>query len=253
MKVVIIEDEAPAFRRLQRILEELDEQIEIVEVIDTVKDSIAWFEADGQADLIFMDIQLADGLSFEIFKAVEIRTPVIFTTAYDEYTLKAFEVNSIDYLLKPIDKSRLDKSLGKLQEMKQLFSTGLNLSSILEQIKPEAKKYRRRFLIRSRAQMIPVKVDDIAYFFTENGLVYLQKRDQKKHPIDQTLDQLESEVNPEEFFRINRQFLCSLEAIQRSYSYDKGKILIELSPKNNEVVLVSRDKASQFKRWLEGR
>ena len=121
MKVLIIEDEAPAFRRLQRILEELDQEIEIVDVFDTVKDSISWFENEGKADLIFMDIQLADGLSFEIFKSVEIKIPVIFTTAYDEYTLKAFEVNSIDYLLKPIDKERLNKSLSKWQEMRQLF------------------------------------------------------------------------------------------------------------------------------------
>ncbi|MAY84686.1 MAG: DNA-binding response regulator [Flavobacteriales bacterium] len=253
MKVLIIEDEAPAFRRLQRILEDLDEDIEIVDVFDTVKDSISWFEDGGSADLIFMDIQLADGLSFEIFKSVEIKTPVVFTTAYDEYTLKAFEVNSIDYLLKPIDKERLKQSLDKWDELKQLFSGGLDLNRILDQIKPESKKYRKRFLVRIREQLIPIKTEEIAYFYTENGVVYLQKRDDRKYPLEQTLDQLEMDVDPDSFYRLNRQFLCSIDALKSSHTYDKGKILVELAPKPQEVVLVSRDKASQFKRWLEGK
>lgn len=253
MKVLIIEDEAPAFRRLQRILEDLQEEIEIIDVFDTVKDSIAWFESGAKADLIFMDIQLADGLSFEIFKKVEVKIPVVFTTAYDEYTLKAFEVNSIDYLLKPIDKNRLQQTLSKWEDLKNLFSGAIDLNQIIAQIQPESRKFRNRFLVRSRDQLMPIKIDEVAYFFTSNGLVYLQKKDDKKFPIEQTLDQLEFELDPELFFRINRQFLCTIDALKKSYAYEKGKILVELSPKPQDVVLVSRDKASQFKRWLEGR
>ncbi len=253
IRVLIIEDEAPAFRRLQRILEELEPEIEILEVIDTVKDAVEWFELGGSADLIFMDIQLADGLSFEIFRQTEVKQAVIFTTAYDEYTLKAFEVNSIDYLLKPIDKERLQISISKWEDLKKFYAGETDIRKILDQIQPEAKKYRSRFLVRSRDQLIPVKTNEIAYFYTENGIIFLKKLDGKKYPIESPLDNLEMDLDPDLFFRINRQYLCNLEAIESSYNYDKGKIMIELQPKADETVLVSRDKASQFKRWLEGK
>lgn len=250
LKVLIIEDEAPAFRRLQRILEELVEGVKIIDVFDTVKASVEWFQKGGKADLIFMDIQLADGLSFEIFREVEVKQPVIFTTAYDEYTLKAFEVNSIDYLLKPIDPERLKLSLSKWEDLKELYSGATDIRQILDQIQPEGKKYRKRLLVRNRDQLIPVKVEDIAYCFTENGVVYLRKLDGKKYALEGTLDGLEMELDPLDFFRINRQYLCRLDAIKSSHTYDKGKILVELEPKTEEVVLVSKDKASQFKKWL---
>lgn len=253
MKVLIVEDEAPAFRRLQRILEEIDSEIEIIEVLDTVKGAVNWFEDGNTADLIFMDIQLADGLSFDIFRQVEVKQAVIFTTAYDEYTLKAFEVNSIDYLLKPIDKERLTISLSKWEELKKLYSGEVNIRQILDQIQPEEKSYRSRFLVRSRDQMIPVKANSIAYFYTDNGVVYLRKTDGKKYPLESPLDNLERELDPNEFFRINRQYLCNIEAIESSYAYDKGKIMVEMNPKAEEPVLVSKDKAAQFKRWLEGK
>jgi len=253
IKVLIIEDEAPAFRRLQRILEEIDSEIEILEVIDTVKDAVNWFEIGGKADLIFMDIQLADGLSFDIFRQVKVDQAVIFTTAYDEYTLKAFEVNSIDYLLKPIDKERLELSLNKWEELKKLYSGNLDIQGILDQIQPESKKYRSRFLVRSRDELFPVKTEEIAYFFMDSGVVYLRRTDGKKFPIESPLDNLERELDPNNFYRINRQFLCHIDSIASSVQFDKGKILIELLPKNEETVLVSRDRASQFKRWLEGK
>lgn len=253
MKVLIVEDEAPAFRRLQRILEEIDQAVEIIDVFDTVKAAVEWFESGGTADLIFMDIQLADGLSFDIFRQVDVKLPVIFTTAYDEYTLKAFEVNSIDYLLKPIDIDRLKVSLSKWEELKQLYGGARDIRQILDQIQPEGKRYRRRFLVRSRDQLIPIKIEDIAYFYTDKGIVYLKKFDGKKFAIEHPLDSIEVELDPLEFFRINRQYLSNIDSISSSYTYDKGKILIELQPKSDEPVLVSRDKASQFKRWLEGK
>lgn len=251
MKVLIIEDEAPAFRRLQRILESLDESIEIIEVIDTVEESINWLNNNALPDLIFMDIQLADGLSFEIFESIEIAAPVIFTTAYDEYALKAFKVNSIDYLLKPIDEEKLAQSLSKLKSLRSTFSSVPDLKAILRGIQPEQKKYKSRFLVKSRDRLLSIKANDIAYFITENGIVYLFTKEGDKKVFDKPLDQIEEQLDPENFFRINRQCVANIEAIEAAHAYDKGKIMVELRPKTSQTVLVSREKATEFKRWMD--
>lgn len=250
MRVLIIEDEAPAFRRLQRILESLVEDIEIVEVIDTVEESIKYLSASPALDLIFMDIQLADGLSFEIFEEVEPSAPVIFTTAYDEYALKAFKVNSIDYLLKPIDEELLQQSLNKLEKVRLSFSQSPDLKSILRSIQPEAKSYKRRFLVKQRDRLLSIKSEEIAYLFTEMGIVYIMTLNSHKYAFDKPLDQLESQLDPEQFFRINRQIIGSIEAIAAAHPFEKGKIMVELSPKLNIPTIVSREKASDFKRWM---
>lgn len=251
MKVLIIEDEAPAFRRLQRILEELRTDIKILDVIDTVQDSIQWLKANQTPDLIFMDIQLADGISFEIFDSIEITTPVIFTTAYDEYTLKAFKVNSIDYLLKPINKELLEKSLQKFSNLRDAYSGGINIKEILNSIQPESKNYKKRFLVRSKDQLISIKTAEIAFFFTENGTVYLRTLKGNKFHLDTTLDTLEYQLDPQVFYRLNRQHLIHLDSIISSHSYDKGKIMVEVKPKTNLPLIVSRDKATDFKKWLD--
>jgi DNA-binding LytR/AlgR family response regulator len=251
MRVVIIEDEAPAFRRLQRSLEKLDESIEIIEVLDTVKESVLWLQKGIPVDLIFMDIQLADGLSFEIFERLEVNTPVVFTTAYDEYTLKAFKVNSIDYLLKPIDEALLDQSLNKWKKLRENYSQPIDLNRILQGIQPEEKTYKNRFLVRSRDQLISIKSEDIAYFYTDSGTVYLRTHDEQKFWLDQALDLIEAKLNPASFYRLNRQYIGNIEAIKTTLAYDKGKLMVDLYPKSERPVLVSREKASDFKRWLD--
>jgi len=252
MKTLIIEDEAPAFRRLQRILEEIEEKIEIIEVIDSVEESVKWLKNHQLPDLIFMDIQLADGLSFEIFNEIEINTPVIFTTAYDEYTLKAFKVNSIDYLLKPINKELLKDSLEKYKRLNSGSNHDhVDISQILKQINPEQKRYKSRFLVKVRDQLISIESKNIAYFYTENGLVYSITKSGKKFMMDYTLDELEDCLEPQMFYRLNRQFISSFDAISKSYQWDKGKLKVDLEPAFNDVVLISRDKASDFKKWLD--
>ena len=253
MKVLIIEDEAPAFRRLQRILEELEPTVEIIDVIDSVSESVKWLRNHEQVDLIFMDIQLADGLSFQIFDQLEVKSPVIFTTAYDEYTLKAFSVNSIDYLLKPIDKDLLKKSLDKYSSMKEVFqgNNSLDLNAIIKSIQLEEKRYKSRFLIKVKDQLVSVETKNIAYFYTEDGLVFIKTKSDKKYIADFTLDELEDLLDPTAFFRLNRQFIAQFDAIESSFQWDKGKLKVALTPNTKTAVLVSRDRANEFKRWLD--
>jgi DNA-binding LytR/AlgR family response regulator len=250
MKVLIIEDEAPAFRRLQRILEAVLPTIEILEVLDTVSESIKWFKNNSAPDLIFMDIQLADGLSFEIFESVEIKSPIIFTTAYDEYAIKAFKVNSIDYLLKPIEEEKLRGSLNKLKEIKEQYSGALDLKNILKEIQPEKQEYKTRFLVKTKQKLISIKATEINYFFSENGINYIYDSKHTKYVYDKPLDQIEEQLNPENFYRLNRQCLSNIEAISAVHPFDKGKMLVDLIPKTNLPTVVSRDKASDFKKWL---
>ncbi len=252
MKVLIIEDEAPAFRRLQTVLEELNPSIQIIDVLDTVADSIKWFENHNPPDLIFMDIQLSDGISFDIFDNVEINTPVIFTTAYDEYTLRAFKVNSIDYVLKPIKKEALGQSLTKFYQFKEAFgpSNTPNLNQLLKQIKLEEKQYKTRFLIKMKEALISIESDDIAYFQTRHGVVYLYNHAGRNYLIDYTLEELAQQINPTQFFRANRQFLINFKSILTVHKYHKNKLLIETSPAAKAPIIVSSERAATFKKWL---
>ncbi len=252
MKVVIIEDEAPAFRRLQKILEEQTLEIEIVEVIDSVADSIKWIRNHDLPDLIFMDIQLSDGISFEIFDEVEVSCPVIFTTAFDEYMLKAFKVNSIDYLLKPIKNEDLAMSLEKFQAMKKSFGGASNesLPDLLKQIRLDDKKYKTRFLIKQGDKLWAVETKNISYFHLRHGVVHLVTNDGKKYIMDQTLDELIGVLDPEQFYRANRQFIVAFEGVKVVHRYHKGKLLLELSPSCEEETIVSAEKASEFKNWM---
>ena len=254
MKVVIIEDEAPAFRRLQKILEEQSEDIEIVEVIDSVADSVKWIRNHELPDLIFMDIQLSDGISFEIFDEAEVTCPVIFTTAFDEYMLKAFKVNSIDYLLKPIKNEDLAMSLEKFNAMKKSFGGNSNhehLPDLLKQIRLDDKKYKTRFLIKQGDKLWAVEAKNISYFHLRHGVVHLITNDNKKYIMDQTLDELIGVLDPEQFFRANRQFIVAFGGVKMVHRYHKGKLLLELSPACDEETIVSAEKASEFKNWMD--
>ncbi len=252
MKVLIIEDEAPAFRRLQTILEELNPSIEIIDVLDTVLDSIKWFQNHNSPDLVFMDIQLSDGISFDIFEAVSINAPVIFTTAYDEYTLRAFKVNSIDYVLKPIKKEALAKSLNKFHQMKEVFGTtsAENIVALLKHVKLDEKQYKSRFLVKIKDALISIETDEIAHFQTRHGIVYLNSFAGRSYLIDYTLEELVQQLNPEQFFRANRQFLISFNAIVKVHKYHKGKLLIDTKSQPDEKIIVSSEKAAIFKKWL---
>ncbi|MEO9477302.1 MAG: LytTR family DNA-binding domain-containing protein [Cyclobacteriaceae bacterium] len=250
MKVLIIEDEAPAFRRLQKLLEEIQPDIEIVEVLDSVEESVKWFGNHNAPDLIFSDIQLSDGISFEIFDQVKMTRPVIFTTAFDEYMLKAFRVNSIDYLLKPIKQEDLKKSITKFHEMKSAFGGGADLTELLKQIHMGGRDYKARFLVRLKDKLVSVETEDIAYFQTRHGVVHLVTIQGRKYLMDQTLDEVCKQLDPKLFFRANRQFITQFKAIKEVNRYHKGKILVELSPATDEGVIVSAEKAGEFRKWL---
>ncbi|UII34075.1 LytTR family DNA-binding domain-containing protein [Fulvivirga ulvae] len=252
MKVLIIEDEAPAFRRLQKILEEVQSDIDIVDVLDSVEESIKWFNNHNAPDLIFMDIQLSDGVSFEIFENIKITRPVIFTTAFDEYMLKAFKVNSIDYLLKPIKKEELAQSLQKFHGMRSAFGNGEHpdLSELISRIRMDDRKYKARFLARQGEKLVSVETNNIAYFQTRHGVVHLVTQQDKKYLIDQNLDELGNHLDPDRFFRANRQFLINFSTIKTVHKYHKGKLLVELHLPTDEPLTVSSEKAGVFRGWL---
>ncbi|WP_109832499.1 LytR/AlgR family response regulator transcription factor [Reichenbachiella versicolor] len=251
MKVLIIEDEAPAFRRLQKLLEEIDSQIEIIDVFDGVQETVKYLQSHKAPDLIFMDIQLSDGISFEIFDQVEVKKPVIFTTAFDEYTLRAFKVNSIDYLLKPINQEDLIQSINKYKSLHVYDSPSeSNLSKIIKEIHLTDVKYKSRFLVKIGEKMLSVETKDIGSFHAKNGLVYLQTKQNKFYVIDHTLDEIIESLDPEKFFRANRQFIICYDCVTIVHKYGKGKLLVETSPIQEEQIIVSSERASVFKRWL---
>lgn len=251
MKVVIIEDEAPAFRRLQKTLEEVDPEIEILDVIDSVEESIKWIKNHQQPDLFFMDIQLNDGLSFDIFEEVDILKPVIFTTAFDEYMLKAFKVNSIDYLLKPIKKQELENALKKYQTLKSsLLNEPLQIQNLISQIQRTERKYKSRFLIKKGDKLFSLETSDCAFFNIHNGVLYANTFDRHQYIMDQTLEEVFAVLDPERFFKANRQFIINFKAIRSASRYFKGKILLELILPTDENIIVSAERASEFKLWF---
>jgi DNA-binding LytR/AlgR family response regulator len=251
MKVLIIEDEAPAFRRLQKILEEVEPGIEIVEVIDSVEDAVKYLKHHHLPALIFMDIQLSDGISFEIFDQVEVGCPVIFTTAFDDYMLRAFKVNSIDYLLKPIKKEELETSLRKFKSLAHQYGqSSADYAEVLRQIRQDQKKYKQRFLIRQGEKMMSVGVDEIAYFQLRNGVVSLHTWQQKSFVLDFNLDEILQQMDPQEFFRANRQYIVHVKSIQVAHKYHKGKVLLEIQPAPSDQVIVSAERATEFKLWF---
>jgi len=254
MKVLIIEDEAPAARRLQSLLAEYDPSIQTSAVIDSVEDAVAWLNNYPHPELIFMDIMLADGQSFEIFEHVEITVPIIFTTAYDEFAIKAFKVNSIDYLLKPIEPQLLAMALKKYHSIRQ--SPG-NLKELMESlllggIKSQKSRpdFKNRFLIKSGDKFIPIEISQVAYFSFEDKLTFLHTIHQKRHMLDHTLDELETLVDPSLFFRLNRQHIASFSSIKTVHNYFNGKLKVYLNPEVKDGIIVSKERAPFFKLWL---
>ncbi len=252
MKTLIIEDEKPAAKRLEKLLATHCPTCEIVGFLESVEAASNWLTTNPSPDLIFMDIQLADGLSFDIFSKTKITAPVIFTTAFDQYTLRAFKVNSVDYLLKPIDPEELKQAMVKYHNFFKQPDTyspsGIEnmLASVLQQ-----QEYKERFLVKSGQYLNYVPVKEIAYFYSEDGITFVQCLNGKKYIIEYTLDQLESTLNPVDFFRINRQVILRPEAIRKIATWFNSRLKVDISPANELNLIVSRDRVGEFKKWLD--
>ncbi|MBK7873160.1 MAG: response regulator transcription factor [Saprospiraceae bacterium] len=251
MNILIIEDEQPAAKRLVNLITGFRSQANILGMIDSVENAVKWLRSNPSPDLLFLDIQLADGLSFDIFNQVTVQSPAIFTTAYDQYTLKAFKLNSVDYLLKPIDPEELEQALTKFE---QFFRQKVNydLSAIQQMIQAMAQpQYKERFLVRVGQQMIYILVEEIRYFYSEDGLAYAKTVDNKKHLVDYTLEQLEEALDPKDFFRINRKVITHINAIQKIAPYFNSRLKLEMNPKADFDLIVSRERVNDFKNWLD--
>ncbi len=254
MNGLIIEDEFPAAERLKAILAKEAPHCHILASLPSVLEAVNWLQSHPMPDLIFSDIQLSDGLSFHIFEQVAVSSPIIFTTAYDEYAIRAFQLNSIDYLLKPIKPTDLRRALDKLGAMRNLLSqqqVQALLATIQEQL-PRTKSYQRRFLVEGKDQWIPVEEAEIAYFLSAHEMVYVVRRDGRRWILNETLEQLEDLLDPARFFRANRQFLVQMSSIERISPYFNGRLQLRLLPDPGEATLVSREKARAFRRWMEG-
>lgn len=254
MNILIIEDEYPAAERLQRLLQELPESIEVVDTLDSVESAVKWFAQHPAPDLILSDIQLSDGLSFEIYENTIVKAPIVFTTSYDEYAIKAFKVKSIDYLLKPVKLGELSQAIQKYKQWKHEFSATehmYKLEQLLDNLQHTGKQHKKRFLVRKGEQLLPLNEDEIAYFYTENELVFLYTHEGRKYVIDYTLEQLEHLLSPAKFFRINRQYILHLEAIQQIHNYFSNRYKLQVKPASPGEVIVSKGKARAFRAWLE--
>jgi len=253
MKIVIIEDELHNSRMLMGMISSLRPEWEIVATLESVKQSVNWFNNNEHPDLIFMDIQLTDGICFSIFEKVSIESMVVFTTAYDEYAIQAFEVNSIDYLLKPIKEEKLEKSILKFERITN-YSVDIkkpNYDEILKAIKDGEKSYRKRFLISGATSFFKIDINDIAYFYTTNRVTFAVMFNKKEHIVDFTMEKLEEELNPDMFFRVNRSQIISIGSIRKFESYFGGKLIVRLVKPFDESVTISRLKATEFKNWLD--
>ncbi|MFO7574298.1 MAG: LytTR family DNA-binding domain-containing protein [Bacteroidales bacterium] len=251
MKVVIVEDESFAVLRLKKMINEYDPDIEVVAELESVAESVAWFRANKEPDLIFLDIHLEDDLSFAIFEKVQISCPIIFTTAFDEYAIKAFKLKSIDYLLKPIVQEELAAALKKYREMTATAKQGNNLESLYQMLVSKVPEYRERFSVSYGAKIKTISIDQIAYFASEEGFTFAYLATKGSYPIDVSLDKLMEEVDPARFFRINRKILLGIDGIADIHVYPKSRLKLDLNPKFHEEVFVSLDRVTSFKKWLD--
>ncbi|MCF0064023.1 LytTR family DNA-binding domain-containing protein [Dyadobacter chenwenxiniae] len=247
-KILIIEDEKPAVRRLTQLLSEHLPEAQVLESLDTVSSAVNWFSTNPEPDLIFLDIQLADGISFEIFEKVKITAPIIFCTAYDQYAIKAFKLNSIDYLLKPIDPEELAQALTKFKSGRK--EAGISLEQIRSLMQPTTKAFKTRFLIKLGERIQSVDTQDIAFFFSEDKVTLLQTRQGKKYIVDYILDEIEEMVSPEQFFRINRKYISSIYAIRDVFTYSNSRLKVHLENCSDNDILISRERMGAFKSWL---
>lgn len=251
MNVIIIEDEKPSARRLQRMLSAMNLETEIM--LHSVEESIQWFHTNKHPDLIFLDIQLSDGLSFEIFESIDIKSAVIFTTAYDEYALQAFKLNSIDYLLKPIDEVELTKAVKKYQDrLPQKQEVTLDFNDIKKLlVNPIDREYKKRFSVKVGQHLKLINIEEIECFYSENKGTYLYTSEGRNYLLDTTLELLERELEPQIFFRISRKYFVNINAIKDMVSYTNSRLQIKLNTFSEDEVIVARERVKDFKEWLE--
>ena len=251
MKVLIIEDELPAARRIEQLIRQQRSQVEVLAVIDSITEAVKWFAQNPAPELILMDIHLADGLSFDIFQSIQIQSMVIFTTAYDQYAIRAFKVNSIDYLLKPIDALELKSALDKYDQMRgQTASFDYSmLNGMLDSLKN--RNYRERFLVKFGNAFTYIQAQEMRFCYAEDSLVFTRLADGKKYSLDHTLEQLEQLLNPTQFFRINRKILLHIEAVDKIHPYFNNRLKLELQPSPGFEIVVSRERVQDFKNWID--
>lgn len=252
MNVLIIEDEKPSARRLNRMLAELD--VTVNEMLHSVEEAITWFTQNEHPDLIFLDIQLSDGLSFEIFDEVEVKSAIIFTTAFDEYALQAFKLNSVDYLLKPIDDEDLEKAVLKYKErIPKQQNVALNFEDIkkLLGVTPIEREYKTRFTTKIGQHLKMISVDEIECFYSENKGTYAATKEGRNYLLDTTLEHLEDELEPKTFFRVSRKYFININAIKDIVSYTNSRLQIKLNNWSEQEIIVSRERVKDFKTWIE--
>lgn len=250
MNIIIIEDEKPAARLLQRKIEKLG--LEVNQMLHSVEEAVSWFRSHKHPDLIFLDIQLSDGLSFEIFEQIDIKSAIIFTTAFDEYALRAFKLNSIDYLLKPIDEEELSIAITKFKNQLQKSSVS---SFDFEMIKKmllgtESKEYKKRFSVKIGQQLKVIPIDEVECFYSENKGTYLHTFENRNYLLDGTLEQIEVELDPKDFYRVSRKFIIPLKAIKEIQVYSNSRLKVILPSYKDDEVVVSREKVTDFKAWI---
>ncbi|AMA48826.1 MULTISPECIES: LytR/AlgR family response regulator transcription factor [Flavobacterium] len=250
MNIIIIEDEKPSARLLQRKVEKLG--LLVNQLLHSVEEAIQWFQNNQHPDLIFLDIQLSDGLSFEIFETIDIKSAVIFTTAYDEYALRAFKLNSIDYLLKPIDEDDLEKAIHKF---KSRTSTLQNLSLDFDMIRrmlvnPVEKEYKKRFTVKIGQQLKLIEIQEIECFYSQDKGTYLHTLDNRDYLLEGTLEQLENELNPEDFYRISRKFIVPLKSIKEIQLHSNSRLKLILPSYKDDEIIVARERVNDFKKWI---
>jgi DNA-binding LytR/AlgR family response regulator len=256
MKILIVEDEELAAKKIKKTLAEVDDTAEVIAVTESIQNTVNWLEDNPAPDLILMDIELSDGQSFEIFSRTKVKSAVIFTTSYDEFALKAFKVNSIDYLLKPVQKEELSAALDKFKNMtgayKPADKTELNMDALVKELqqKLQPKDYRKRFLVKHGQKLVSIETDDIAYFFSDGRLNFFKTFDNRKFVVDYTMDELEDMLDPQRYFRISRSFYISVASIDQIHDYFGNRLLLQLKPTVDKETVVSREKVTDFKKWM---
>jgi DNA-binding LytR/AlgR family response regulator len=248
MRTLIIEDEKPAADKLKKAIQKAGLGIEIIAQLDSVQSAVQWLRTQEQPELVFMDIELSDGLCFKIFETVSVPCPIIFTTAYDEYWQEAFELNSIDYLLKPVKQEKLEAALKKYDTLKQYFAS--NFQQLMQTKQTNLPVYKKRFLVKRGTDYISVKTEDISYFYATHKLVCMVNKKAEKFILDISLSDIEKQIDPVSFYRINRKYLVNMSAIKRIRAYPKSKLEVEVEPPVNDEIIISQENVAAFKDWM---
>lgn len=253
MNILIIEDEEPAVQRLKKILLEIEPESKILDVLVSVRSAIKWFKTHAAPDIILLDINLADGSSFEIFSVINVESPIIFITAFDEFAIQAFKLNSVEYLLKPVKKEELVAAINKYKKLHSSNSAMPDLKMLIDTIQKKQEPFKKRFLIRYGEHIKAIDTEQVSYFYTEEKINFLKTKDDHTYPVEYNLDKLETMLDPDRFFRINRQFIISIDSIVEMFSFSKSRVKVNLKPAIKMDTVVSTERSPHFKEWLSGK